>query len=566
MDFIRKTSDGYYEVRIAVPGHLRPVLKVANLTKRLGTKSRAEAKRKAPEQVTAFRKRLSDAELRLTRPTLPFDVRAALQAIDLWAHAERQRALPETFSSGLPSALSVAFNWEERWRPTPEGYAPTKVMIDPADAALLTALKRGGFSVSPETTIPKALRDAFARTCGILETEIEQTSHGSRQFIDRLNTSSLVPPAARSTQDSGVTISGAFQKWRAKREKGGRDAGKSAREFETQIKRFIDVHGDMPLRAVTRAQCIEFRDLMSRYPARPTKAQRQRSVREVVKECIASQQRYSPLSPKTLNEKVFAAAKAVFSATLDDEQLPNPMAQIAIDEGQTTPSRVPYEAIDLQALFGSAIFVGKPTSKPAAAGAAQKWVPLLAAYTGARLEELAQLAVADIKQQDGIHRIHFQERYDGPDPGYLRSLKNTSSNRLVPLHSALLQLGFLDFVDRQRAAGEVHLFPNMKWSETKKRDKSVKVSERFTGWWATYSRAIVPDKDKSFHSLRHTFVGRLRDAGVPDSIAEALTGHAPAGQNGNYGRSKSGARYKLPALAAAIEKLDYPEINLADIR
>ena len=85
------------------------------------------------------------------------------------------------------------------------------------------------------------------------------------------------------------------------------------------------------------------------------------------------------------------------------------MAGISVAEvSQQSPARFPYARDDLEKLFASRCFSGPFVEDDDAAGPAQKWVPLLAAFTGARLEELAQLAVTDVKLQDGVHLIHFQ--------------------------------------------------------------------------------------------------------------------------------------------------------------
>lgn len=565
MDYLRKTSDGSYEVRIAVPAHLRAVLKQNNLTKRLGTKSKAEAKRVAPEHVLEFQRQLAEAELGRRAPPPVVDVMEALRAIDRWVAHERQRVLPEAFATGQSVALSVQFGWKYAWRPVENGHAPVRVMVDPQDAALFAALHAHGFSFPAGTSIPNSLRTEFARACARLEHEIEVTRGGSREFLAFSDSGASLNSLAHPL--SSPTVSGAFEAWRDKRARGGHDAGKSAREFETQIKRFIDVHGDLAMSAVTKAHCIEFRDLMSNYPARPTKQQREMAIRELVARLKASGEVYATLTPKTLNDKVFAAVKAIFADALNSLGLPNPMAGISVAEvSQQSPVRFPYARDDLEKLFASRCFSGPFVEDDDAAGPAQKWVPLLAAFTGARLEELAQLAVTDVKLQDGVHLIHFQERYDERDPGFRRSLKNASSHRYVPVHGALIELGFLDFVKQQRGDGHVHLFPRMKWAEQKKRDKSYKVSQRFTTWWSAYSRSIVPDLKKSFHSFRHTFTERLRHAGVEEALADALTGHSTPGQGAKYGRNRQGMAYPMSSLADAIEKVRYPEIDLGRLR
>lgn len=69
------------------------------------------------------------------------------------------------------------------------------------------------------------------------------------------------------------------------------------------------------------------------------------------------------------------------------------------------------------------------------------WGPILAAASGARREEIMGLAVEDIV-------------FDHPVPHFLirsnvaRRLKNASSERSVPIHSRLIELGFIDYVKK----------------------------------------------------------------------------------------------------------------------
>jgi hypothetical protein len=43
-----------------------------------------------------------------------------------------------------------------------------------------------------------------------------------------------------------------------------------------------------------------------------------------------------------------------------------------------------------------------------------------------------------------------------------KRLKTPHSKRTTPVHPALIELGLLDHVERQRRKGEVRLFPEMK--------------------------------------------------------------------------------------------------------
>ena len=66
------------------------------------------------------------------------------------------------------------------------------------------------------------------------------------------------------------------------------------------------------------------------------------------------------------------------------------------------------------------------------------WLPLLGLYTGARLEELAQLDPTDIIEVDGVWCLDINEN------GIRKSVK-TSEQRIVPHHPFLVDLGLSRF-------------------------------------------------------------------------------------------------------------------------
>ena len=80
---------------------------------------------------------------------------------------------------------------------------------------------------------------------------------------------------------------------------------------------------------------------------------------------------------------------------------------------------------------------------------------MLGAFTGARREEIAGLAPADIVEIDGIECLNIED-------SELRRIKNISSNRIVPIHTRLIKIGFLELVEKARAEGRVDLFPDLR--------------------------------------------------------------------------------------------------------
>lgn len=68
---------------------------------------------------------------------------------------------------------------------------------------------------------------------------------------------------------------------------------------------------------------------------------------------------------------------------------------------------------------------------------AKRWCPWLMAYSGARVNEITQLGKEDVFQQDGVIVMRLT-----PEAGTIKS----KAYRLVPIHSHLLDQGFMDFV------------------------------------------------------------------------------------------------------------------------
>lgn len=68
------------------------------------------------------------------------------------------------------------------------------------------------------------------------------------------------------------------------------------------------------------------------------------------------------------------------------------------------------------------------------------WVCMIALFTGARANSAITLQYNDIIEQNGILCIQFIENHP------IKHLKNEASERIVPIHPQLLDLGFVDYV------------------------------------------------------------------------------------------------------------------------
>lgn len=147
-----------------------------------------------------------------------------------------------------------------------------------------------------------------------------------------------------------------------------------------------------------------------------------------------------------------------------------------------------------------------------------KWPTLIAMFSGARLNEVCQLRAEDMEVREGIPCFDFND-----DDG--KTLKNIASRRVVPIHSRLLELGLLDFIEQRKQAEAPRLFPSLTYSKQNGWGRNV-------GRW--FNESLLPNigmKDKGlvFHSFRHSMVTTLGHCDVQESVIKAIVGHTRTG-------------------------------------
>jgi len=180
------------------------------------------------------------------------------------------------------------------------------------------------------------------------------------------------------------------------------------------------------------------------------------------------------------------------------------------------------------------------------------WITLIGFLHGMRREEPIVLKVRHVKQRAGIWY------FDLLDDEIVPLLKDLGSPRHVPLHKDLLDLGFID----ARVAGrrpESALFP-----EAESHSEIARHGDPFGKWFLNFRRFHGVDDEKlDFHSVRHTVISRLLDAGVPENHVEEICGHEGAGRRSEIAAYDHGRL--LGILKSAIDRLIIP-IDLSALK
>jgi integrase len=291
------------------------------------------------------------------------------------------------------------------------------------------------------------------------------------------------------------------------------------RNSRVAISLFSSIMGDLPFASIKPKHIKEFRDKALRLPARRGSEQyRGLSIKELLNMDIPEVDRRKA---STVNRDIVDIGGLWTWANKQNEPGIsvgiNPCANVdKLATSARDPEKKCFTRDELRLLFESDKYrhgLGKRGFKKPSAF----WCPLIALYTGARINEVAQLYLGDIKEVDaerGIYAFDINEYADD------KSVKNKKP-RKVPVHPKLIEIGLLRYVDELRKKGERRLFPELSYDECG--GYAAKVCKDFD----RYQRGLgVKVAGRGTHGFRYTFQNALSDIDVSDETISKLSGHA----------------------------------------
>jgi len=153
------------------------------------------------------------------------------------------------------------------------------------------------------------------------------------------------------------------------------------------------------------------------------------------------------------------------------------------------------------------------------------WLPLLGLYTGARIRELCQIKLSDIRlHESGTWYIDINDTGTDGQSDNNKSLKNLASIRRVPLHPHLLNLGIIEWKDRLQSEGFDRFFPELSHDDIKGYGKG---STKWFGGFLATKFGWERDGRKTFHSFRHTLITKcMNEHSLPPHRLAQITGHS----------------------------------------
>ncbi|MCA0319958.1 MAG: site-specific integrase [Proteobacteria bacterium] len=314
------------------------------------------------------------------------------------------------------------------------------------------------------------------------------------------------------------------------------------KKYRLPFRALREIAGDArPLVEVSRADCAAAQELIASIPPNVSKLKpyaKLKTMREIA--ALASQRKDLLMSVGNVRVAVQHMASFFNWAITKGLINANPGTRLAPSKTRTERKRRPFNVDELNVMLRSL-----PEWAEARASG-RFWVPLIGLFMGLRLGEIVWLQAQEVQEIAGRPMLRLWRTAE-------RSLKTDGSERIVPVHPVLLELGFLQRVATVREQGWQRVFQDLP-GENQKRCADL-FQKRFAYW---QKKKLKLDREgTSFHSFRHGFRDALTRAKAPNDVMRSLGGWARGGGVENqYGQ---GAQPDL--LAETMDRIDFPGLE-----
>lgn len=514
-----KERNGRYSARLVVPKHLRPFVGKAELEIQLGA-DRRQALAKLPGAVATLQHKIGVAEHRVSAASGRHAVsgRYPLSPEEIASRDYSQRiAWDEELRTRYPAYANSGFD-DLRAARLRDGMAGklNDLELDELVGSRMESFRLMGASIG-ERGSPEWRAAAQALCVSAYEALARTVERDEGDFTGKPEHPLIANAKAIEDTPAPVYLRTLLDDYLKELERNGRGGGARKRwppVFE-DLSQFV---GHTDAARLTKQNLIEWRDA-----------------------------KLQTLSAKTVADVYMASVRAVLTWAVDNDRLPsNPADGVKVRKVKRARTREKgfrdEEAVAI--LKACRAYVPDVPANPAnreapQTTAAKKWVPLICAFTGARIVEITQLRKQDVRQEGNVHVIRIT-----PAAGSVK----TNEYRDVPLHKQVIDLGFIEFV---KAAPDGPLFHAAKPEKALQGARTV--AGRVTEW--LQSLGVIPEGVAPSHGWRHRFKTVGLELEISHRVLDAIQGQAPRTAAENYGDVTIKARKK------AIDK--FPRFKLA---
>lgn len=370
----------------------------------------------------------------------------------------------------------------------------------------------------------------------------------------------IVTPATGTSRERakpGETIMELFDTYAAENPKS--ITADTLAQARRDVGTFVDYVGSTcPAHRIDKKAVREWKALLMRYPVRATETKEFAGMK--LAQIVRHNEKVGKpvLTPRTVN-RYLSSLGAFCNWLVNHGYLDqNPTSGMALAKEKKV-STFPFTVEQMNELFKSPLFTGcqsadewRNVAKPGNVRIRDHryWVPLVMLFSGARPAEIAQLAVADVRQEHGHWIMHITTEGEGA-----KSVKTAGSMRVVPVHPELIRLGFIKYRDAMHKAGQQRLFP-----EATRNSRGQMIAEFSREFGRYLTRIGMKDgRGLSLYSFRHGAADALRRAGYLDEQFGFILGHTSGTMTGRYGIMPQGMLQQRVELVNAIA---YPGLKI----
>ena len=268
---------------------------------------------------------------------------------------------------------------------------------------------------------------------------------------------------------------------------------------------FLYFNEDTPVYRITRDNLLEFRDLLYKIPTKL--AQKSKYKDKSLSQILKLGENDDKLSEPTI-QKYMIRVIQFFNYCFDSGYISKSITakmNVKIDIDPSERAVLPYEASEARKIFEIVTSIKQSGKSPSSRIEASElyYVTMIAAYSGMRIKEITQLHKEDIALKDGIYCFNINTN-DG------KTTKTKNSIRFVPIHSKLIDLGLLEYVNSKKS-GNIFKVSNKDFSEIFRSQ----IQRKF----------IDKDSKKTFYSFRHYFIDYLVQREVEANLIAQIVGH-----------------------------------------
>ena len=309
-----------------------------------------------------------------------------------------------------------------------------------------------------------------------------------------------------------------------------------------KVRQFAQFVGDTRrVGSIERGEVLRYRTILDSIPPkwREANAYKGLTIEQASEKARAAGAK--PVAKETVNSHL-SAISALFKWLVGVGKVDsNPVTGLFYDLPKGQNPRPPFSADQLNTILKSPLFTGFLADKAEHKVGIEKaddwryWCPIIALFTGARITEIAQLRIGDIRQEHNRWIIYVTH----DEKAGLKAKAKVS--RPMAIHPKLLELGLLSFRARQtERAQNDEVAPLFCDLEPDSRGYIGARPSEFFRDYLTRIKLKVGADGFGTHSFRHTLADELRKADYLDDQVAIALGHRFKTVTSGYGRLSQG--------------------------